>query len=125
VGYAITDVQFREHLMRRGMDRVSVMVVSDRNQPGSRELLREWPAGAAPLTALHGVEPERGKDWKMHGKAVVADRTDALVGSANFTGSGLGRNLEIGVHVTGRRAGEICELVERLYGDGWLVAARA
>ena len=37
----------------------------------------------------------------MHAKALVADRSRALVTSANFTGRALDDNMEIGVLVTG------------------------
>jgi len=123
LGYAISDAELRDHLIRRGSQGVKVTVVSDRTQTGARELLRCWPAGASPLTALQGVEPERGKEWIVHGKVIVSDREVALVGSANFTVSGLGRNLEVGVQFGGKRAAEICDLIDRLARTGWLVPA--
>jgi phosphatidylserine/phosphatidylglycerophosphate/cardiolipin synthase-like enzyme len=102
---------------------VAVTVVSDRTRTGARELAGTWPAGAAPLTALEGVEPEMMK-WIVHGKVLVADRRMALVGSANFTEGGLLRNVEIGVRLEGRVAEEICRFVKKLETEGWLTVAK-
>ncbi len=56
----------------------------------------------------------------MHGKVIVADRAVALIGSANFTFSGLNANYEFGVRVAGAIAADVASLVDRLHKQGWL-----
>ena len=41
---------------------------------------------------------------KLHAKVVIVDRHDVLVSSANLTGHGLVRNLEIGIRAHGKPA---------------------
>jgi phosphatidylserine/phosphatidylglycerophosphate/cardiolipin synthase-like enzyme len=65
-----------------------------------RFLDRNWPFGA-PLPDLYyfraGVE--HGSHRSLHGKCMVVDGRHVLVGSANFTRRGHGRNIEIGVRL--------------------------
>jgi phosphatidylserine/phosphatidylglycerophosphate/cardiolipin synthase-like enzyme len=122
VGYSITDEEFRGQLIRKGVQGVRVTVVGDRTRAEAQALLREWPALATPLLALQGVEPEQGQSSVTHGKVVVADRREALIGSANFTLGGLRNNLELGLLVRGDAAEQVCTLVERLHGERWLEA---
>lgn len=118
IGYTITDAGLRELLIRRAQAGVQISVVGDRKTGAARELRRHWPVGLA-LTALEDVETADDQRH-IHAKVVVADRARALVGSANFTGSGLGRNVEMGVLVEGKAAVEIVEVVEMMRGRGWL-----
>lgn len=120
VGYSITDEEFRAHLIRKGVQGVKVTVVSDRIRGEAQALRREWPAIATPLLALQGVEPERGQSSVTHGKVVVSDRSEALIGSANFTLGGLRNNLELGLLIRGEAAEQVCALIERLYRERWL-----
>lgn len=118
IGYTITDSGLRDLLIRRARVGMQITVVGDRKTRSARELRRHWPAGL-PLTALEDVET--GDDQgHVHAKVVVADRQRALVGSANFTGSGLGRNMEMGVLVEGTVAREIVDVVEVMRERGWL-----
>lgn len=61
-----------------------------------------WPAGA-PLPELWCAQRTLMRNDKgyaphsMHAKCVIADRREALVGSANFTNRAQGDNLEVGV----------------------------
>lgn len=124
VGYTITDDEFSEALRDRGLAGVAITLVGDRDKGGARELLRTWPATARPLEAYEGVEPEDPtQPWIVHGKVIVADRISALVGSANFTSVGLGRNIEIGVHLEGEVVSEIAGFIARLVHEGWLTKA--
>jgi len=50
----------------------------------------------------------------LHAKIVVIDHSVALIGSANPTWKGMIMNHEIMVRISGRRAAEIAELVDRL-----------
>jgi phosphatidylserine/phosphatidylglycerophosphate/cardiolipin synthase-like enzyme len=50
----------------------------------------------------------------LHAKIIVIDHCMALIGSANPTWKGMIMNHEIMVRISGRRAAEIAELVDRL-----------
>lgn len=57
---------------------------------------------------------------KLHAKALVVDRLDLLVGSANFTFHGLASNLELGLRVRGGAAREVAERFDFLEAAGIL-----
>ncbi|HXG23887.1 MAG TPA: phospholipase D-like domain-containing protein [Chthonomonadales bacterium] len=52
----------------------------------------------------------------LHAKVIVIDRRQAIVGSANLTAGGLGKNHEIAVLVEGEVAWEIASLIDRMVG---------
>jgi phosphatidylserine/phosphatidylglycerophosphate/cardiolipin synthase-like enzyme len=58
---------------------------------------------------------------KMHAKVLVADARDALVSSANLTRHGFERNVELGLRVTGKPAGAVSDIFERLLISGGFV----
>lgn len=125
VGYTITDPSFVDLIVDRARSGVRVTIVGDREQGASDVFIRTWPIDAGSLRALENVEPVAGVNPAIHAKAVVADRAVALLGSANFTRSGMLRNLELGVIVRGFVAAQICVEVDRLEREHWLVAAPA
>lgn len=51
---------------------------------------------------------------QLHAKVVVVDRKKAVVGSANFSWSGLTRNYEVGVLLSGEAAWKLGKLVDDL-----------
>lgn len=124
VGFSITDVDVRALLVRRGLEGVRVTVVGDRESGDVDALARSWPTEATPLTALWDVVPARDERRRMHGKVLVIDRHVALLGSANFSTSGLGANLEFGVRVEGAIAREVHRTVDALREEAWLVPVR-
>ncbi|HEY5857371.1 MAG TPA: DISARM system phospholipase D-like protein DrmC [Aldersonia sp.] len=68
-----------------------------------------WPAAKRPAGA------------SMHAKALVIDRTIALIGSANITGAAMFRNLEIGVLLRdSRAAAAIADCIQQLTYEGVL-----
>ncbi len=75
---------------RRGLD--SLAAFPRRDCPGRLRMFR--PEG----------ENEDKKRLGSHAKFCLSDRDSAYIGSANLTGPGLGRNLEIGVMVKGEVA---------------------
>ncbi len=123
VGFSMTDPEIERLVQERARGGVRVTLVGDRKQAGLREWLERWPATIPRPVALLGVEPDENEPFLMHGKAVVADRERALVGSANFTTGGLQRNVELGLRVNGVAAREVVEFIDRLANEKWLVDA--
>jgi phosphatidylserine/phosphatidylglycerophosphate/cardiolipin synthase-like enzyme len=54
----------------------------------------------------------------LHAKAVVVDRNQAVVGSANFSRNGLLENHELAVWLSGKAAKSICKVAEQLIEEG-------
>ncbi|MGH7489739.1 MAG: phospholipase D-like domain-containing protein, partial [bacterium] len=61
-----------------------------------------------------GSTPELGIHQYLHAKAYVADRSMALIGSANLTGGGFSTNLELIVRFLGQEAEQAAIVVEAL-----------
>ncbi len=53
----------------------------------------------------------------LHAKAVVADRIDAIIGSANLSLRGMMENYELGIRVHGEVAKRVSILIDRLSED--------
>lgn len=50
----------------------------------------------------------------LHAKVLVSDRSEAIVGSANFTGAAMDKNHEIGLYLRGALAEELAALLDTL-----------
>lgn len=50
----------------------------------------------------------------LHAKIIVADRKKAIVGSANFSWSGMYTNYEIGIAITGESAWKLAQIIDSL-----------
>ena len=83
-------------------------------------LLATWRPGV-PMPSIF-TWPSPDSKASVHAKLLVADGDDALVTSANLTYHGFEKNLEMGVRVTGRVAGEIHDRIHELIASGDLVA---
>lgn len=102
-------------LLERSLESgVSALIVVNRleNQPVE---IRDWLSSLRTRfrqarVAEFGTSPGRA----LHAKAVVADRSRAVVGSANLTWGGLVGNYEIGVLVEGAPAWQVASLIDRL-----------
>jgi len=55
---------------------------------------------------------------KLHAKMVIVNRHDVLITSANLTGHGLGRNLEIGRRAYGKPAEDAADHFDELIKAG-------
>lgn len=119
IGYQLKDSDFRDQLIRVGQKRVRVTVLGSRADSQLDRFVREWPTDRTLLAVYRDVEPAGGQsDRIMHGKVVVQDCEVALVGSANFSFSGLRRNFEFGLRVRGPVAKDLTRSVEKLLSVG-------
>jgi len=92
-----------------------VLVTQDANSLGSWasdsvEPLRREARGLPGCLRVYTAPPTA--PVLLHSKLVVADGASAVLGSANLTGNALLRNLETGVVVGARQAGEIERVVQ-------------
>ena len=78
--------------------------------PAIRQRLEALRDGSSAVK-LVDFAPARGQ---LHAKVVVADRSRALIGSANFTWSGLVSNYELGVLVEGELCWKLAGLIDSL-----------
>lgn len=81
------------------------------------ELRTKWPSDA-PRPDVYSWGDDDDEIAKLHAKAVVVDRRDLLVTSANFTGHGVSGNLELGVRLVGQPAQQAHDHVMSLIADG-------
>ena len=105
---------------------VSVNVVVETLAGARGALAGEEPAAA--IASIPGVElwhwpvarrPEQSS--KMHAKLAVADSTTLLVTTGNFTHSGIDKNIEVGLLVTGGRSPvRVIEHIRQLQASGVL-----
>lgn len=117
VGYLLEDRAFLESVEDLCACGREVTIVGERAK-GLFRLYRNWKVTIPSPKFLTAVEPVPGAEFILHAKVVVVDRSEALVGSANFTMPGFRRNFEVGVRLSGKRAAEdiyrlIAELTRR------------
>ncbi len=130
VGYSVTtDLNRRganylvlDEFVRAARRGVAVTFIVHGDPRNRSALLEAWPS-TLPRPPVF-TRPVTSDDEKasLHAKLVVADRTDALVTSANLTYHGLEANLELGVRIQGPEAGEIVDHFGRLIQEKELVA---
>jgi len=80
---------------------VRILLLAERpaDRPGFNGL--DVPLPGIECTRLHWPADVREPGASLHAKILVVDRKTALVGSANFTGHGMERNLECGLLIRG------------------------
>ena len=52
------------------------------------------------------------KEYRLHAKVIISDRKKAIVGSANYTWSGMIKNFEIGTYLEGSEIWKLASLIE-------------
>ena len=124
VGFTISDREFQSLLVSRAQDGLEVSMFLDRNCTDVAALAQSWPRKATTLAVFRNVEEQPPQRRSLHAKAIVADQKRALVGSANFTLSGLDHNMELGLLLEGPPAAEICRVVQSLAQEGWFEPIR-
>lgn len=101
--------------------RAVVTVILDRENESNRSsLLAAWDRRAVKPRLLTWNPPPECPYTKLHAKALVVDRLEALVTSANFTLHGLQANLELGLRVRGPQAAAIARRFDHLIASGVL-----
>jgi phosphatidylserine/phosphatidylglycerophosphate/cardiolipin synthase-like enzyme len=79
-------------------------------------LLRHELAGTAAQVRCYTAPAVKTADLalRIHAKVLLADARVALIGSANITSAGLGRNLEVGVLVKGEGVTQLHRMLDTL-----------
>lgn len=100
---------------------VEVIVLLDKVDLANVDVQTLMATGASVVNCT----PKNGALSKFHVKALVADATNALVTSANFTHLGHGSNVELGLWVRGQAAERIDALLMQYYMSVQRAAALA
>jgi phosphatidylserine/phosphatidylglycerophosphate/cardiolipin synthase-like enzyme len=101
-----------ETAVRRGIRLTCVLNQIPGEDLELREYLLQLQSEFPHLTCRVFEDSDRGQ---LHAKVLVADRRQAVVGSANFTWSGLTVNHEIGIQFGGKAAWELAAVVDNLF----------
>jgi hypothetical protein len=104
---------------RRGA-RVTIALNRDEQERNRDHLLSAWDPPAISPRLLTWDPPPEYPYTKLNAKAVVIDRLEALVTSANLTLHGLQANLELGLRVRGPQARQIALRFDHLISAGVL-----
>jgi phosphatidylserine/phosphatidylglycerophosphate/cardiolipin synthase-like enzyme len=91
--FVLTDTGIVHALEAAALRGVAVRVLLDPSQPSSE------PAYAALLDDGIQVRWYRSRGELLHAKAIVADATSVLFGSANWSGGGFARNHELDIEL--------------------------
>jgi len=119
VGYVITaaaTIVF-ERLAAAQKRGVQVVLIGDRLEEKLDVLRTCWPQGQRwPALYSRAGTPADPRS-ALHAKLAIVDQRYMLVTSANLTYHGLAGNLEIGLEIEGRVAGEVVALLNRLIAE--------
>lgn len=99
---------------------VTCILHRDEDEQNRANLLGAWDADAVKPRLLTWDPPPDFPYTKLHAKAVVVDRLEALVTSANLTAHGLQSNLELGLRVRGPQAQAIALRFDHLIASNVL-----
>jgi len=83
-----------------------------------RQIHEHWPRGLRRPT-VRSWKSDHDDSAKLHAKVMIVDRQDLLVTSANLTGHGLSKNLELGVRLKGNVASACADHFQRLVHGGF------
>ena len=123
-GYEITDDELVEQLIDLARVGCDITLICDRGKGSISRVRSRWP-NDLPLPRLF-EDCERADALpyaKMHTKALLVDKTDLLITSANFTLHGIHGNIELGVRLQGGPAREVAKILEYFIGSGLVVSA--
>lgn len=114
-GYMLNSPEIAERIMLK-CSRVEVVIHLDKNQTfgdARATLVYHDLVKAGAVIKLHDDTVE----GSMHAKVIIADHSEAIVGSANLTYSGADRNLEMGVRIRGPTVKILRNTVTLALGD--------
>jgi hypothetical protein len=126
VGYAFTAphgsamegvIALLEEAARKSA-KVTLVLHKDEEDDARPAIERMWDVFLKKPTVLTWTPSQEHPYTKLHAKALIVDRVEMLVGSANFTFLGLESNLELGLRVRGRQAAEVAERFDHLISAG-------
>jgi phosphatidylserine/phosphatidylglycerophosphate/cardiolipin synthase-like enzyme len=127
VGYSVTTDPQWSGMAAQTLDAIAdaakrgVVVTAVLHRGANRHaILQAWPAGV-PLPSIFTWPVLEDDKAAIHAKLLISDRRDGLITSANLSYHGFERNLEMGLRVTGRPAGEIHDRIQELIAAGALV----
>lgn len=109
-----------EHLAKLSSHGVDVTFILDRRYQDGwsvAQLHEKWPAGRR-RPEIWSWQHLDDHIAKLHAKVIVVDRDDVLITSANLTGHGLEKNLELGLRVLGQPAADTADHFDRLLHKG-------
>ncbi len=107
-----------ESLVAAGRRGVAVRVVTSSGQAiPFVAVAKTWPSDAPGTLRVTEIVTDLSP-LGSHAKVFVADREHGYVGSANITGAGLGRHVEIGVELSGAQIGEFVRVLIALERAG-------
>lgn len=130
VGYSLTSTvgSVMHHVVdafleasARGVTLTFVLHAEGEGSANKHELMKGWDVLERKPRILTWRPRAAHAFTKMHAKALVVNRIDALVTSANLTFHGLESNLELGIRVRGDAASAIASRFDRLAATGALV----
>jgi len=107
-----------ESTLQRNVEVCLIINKVDKQEETVRKKLNDLLISYARLR-IYNFQPREG-DGDLHAKVIVIDRSQALVGSSNFSRRGLLRNHELGVIVEGNAAAEVARTLDLLITSGQL-----
>ena len=96
-------------------DKAGEKKVHGKKQPSVKKIIRNnWDSD---ITFPKIYTYDDGQKSSLHAKVLIIDSKEILITSANMTGRGMTRNLEMGVRHTGKAAAEAEELIAALISN--------
>lgn len=122
VGYTIepdTGEIFAE-LEKKSKTGVAVNLYFD-NAENFLPLIQKMWKHKGTLPEVYSFKSKNSKKSSLHAKVIIIDEEELLITSANLTGRGISRNVEIGMRHRGNSAKKAAKLVKTLVDNEYLV----
>jgi phosphatidylserine/phosphatidylglycerophosphate/cardiolipin synthase-like enzyme len=123
IGYELSERGVLARLAERASLGVRVEILVDAEQTSIAGLRESWPRGAGTARVWSSTVDARGRPVRLHAKALISDGRRAIIGSANFTRSGMRSNLELGVILEGPAVATIRAYAGELIRRGMIETA--
>lgn len=106
-----------EHASQKG---VAIKLLFDNAEKFVPLVEKMWE-NKGTLPQLYSYKPKKMKHSSLHAKVMIIDGKELLITSANLTGRGISRNVEIGIRHKGNSAKNAEKLVRTLIQNEFLV----